>query len=73
MAPLNDSSIDFVVLKNHKDLSIKLEEVLNEIIGRNVDVELERDAIAIENLREHTEKEKSLLFSNPAVAEEWNY
>jgi len=73
LAPLNDSSIDFVVLKNHKDLSIKLEEVLNEIIGRNVDVELERDAIAIENLREHTEKEKSLLFSNPEVAEEWNY
>ena len=73
LAPLNDSSIDFVVLKNHKDLSIKLEEVLNEIIGRNVDVELERDAIAVENLREHTEKEKSLLFSNPEVAEEWNY
>ena len=73
LAPLNDSSIDFVVLKNHKDLSKKLEEVLNEIIGRNVDVELERDAIAIENLREHTEKEKSLLFSNPEVAEEWNY
>ena len=72
LAPLNDSSIDFVVLKNHKDLSIKLEEVLNEIIGRNVDVELERDAIAIENLREHTEKEKSLLFSNPEVAKEWN-
>ncbi|MBR2848279.1 MAG: hypothetical protein IKB87_02355 [Clostridia bacterium] len=73
LAPLNDSSIDFVVLKNHKDLSKKLEEVLSEIIGRNVGVELERDAIAIENLREHTEKKKSLLFSNPEVAKEWNY
>ncbi|MEE0839988.1 MAG: zinc-ribbon domain-containing protein, partial [Acutalibacteraceae bacterium] len=30
-------------------------------------------AIAIENLREFTEKGNSLLFSNPEIAKEWNY
>ena len=42
------------------------------IIGTDVDVDLERDAIPIENLREYTEKEKSILISNPEVAAEWN-
>ena len=71
--PLNDSSIDYIVQENQKDLSSILEEILSEIIGTNVDVDLERDSIAIENLREHTEKEVSLLFSNPTLAKEWNY
>ena len=50
-----------------------LQTVLNEIIGIYVDVNLKRDAIAIENLREYSEKENSLLFSNPEIAKEWNY
>jgi len=70
---LNDSSIDYVVQKSQKDLPKILEEVLSEIIGTSVDVNLERDTIAIDNLREHTEKANSLLFSNPQVAKEWNY
>ena len=73
MSPLNDSSIDYVVLENQKNLSKVLEEILSEIIGTSVDVDLERDSIAIENLREYTEKGTSLLFSNPEVAKEWNY
>ncbi len=73
LLPLNDSSIDYIVQKNQKDLPQTLEEILSKIIGTNVDVDLERDAIAIENLREYAEKESSLLFSNPGIAKEWNY
>ena len=70
---LNDSSLDYVVHKTQKDLSFVLEKVLSEIIGMSILVDLNRDAIAIENLRELTEKENSLLFSNPEIAKEWNY
>ena len=70
---LNDSSIDYVVQKNQKDLSAVLGEILSKIIETNIDIDLERDAIDIENLREYTEKESSILFSNPEVAKEWNY
>ena len=70
---LNDSSIDFVVQENQKDLSKTLERVLSEIVGTNVNVDIERDTIAIENLREYTEKKNSIMFSNPKIAKEWNY
>ena len=73
LSPLNDNSIDYVVQKNQKDLSKVLESILSKIIGTDIDIDIERDAIAIENLREYTEKENSLLFSNPNVAKEWNY
>ena len=73
LAPLNDSSTDFVVQRNQEDLSKILKLLLSEITGTVVDVDLKRDYIAIENLREYTEKETSLLFSNPAIAKEWNY
>lgn len=48
-------------------------DILSEIIGTNIDVDIERDTIAIENLREYTEKERSILFSNQKIANEWNY
>ena len=73
LLPLNDSSIDYVVQKAQKNLHKILEKVLSEIIGISVDINLERDSVAIENLREYTEKEHSLLFSNPEIAKEWNY
>ena len=73
LLPLNDSSIDYVVQKGQKDLSKILEEVLSVIIGMSIDVNLERDSIAIENLREYTEKEHSLLSSNQEIANEWHY
>ena len=73
LLPLNDSSIDYIVQESQKDLPIILEEILSGIIGTSVDVDLERDGIAIENLREYMEKEYSLLFTNPKVAKEWNY
>jgi len=71
LLPLNDSSIDYIV--KQKDLPIVLEKILSEILGFHVDVDLERDAIDIENLREHTEKERSVLTLNPELAKEWNY
>ena len=70
---LNDSSIDYVIRKDHKDISDAFKAILNEIIGISVDIDLKRDAIAIENLREHMEKENSIVFSNPEIAKEWNF
>ncbi len=70
---LNDSSIDYAVQKNQKDLSKTIEDILSKIIETNIDVDIKRDAIHIENLREFTEKENSILFSNPEIAREWNY
>ena len=73
LPPLNDSSIDFVVERTQSDLPQILEELLSEIIGTTVDVDLKRDAIAIANLREYTEKEGSISVLNPEIAKEWNY
>jgi len=70
---LNDSSIDYVVQRNQEDLSKILKILLSEITKTIIDVGLKRDAIAIENLREYTEKENSLIFANPEIAKEWNY
>lgn len=70
---LNDSSIDYVIQRDQKDLPKILEEILSDIIGTNVDVNIKRDSIAIENLREYSEKERSILLSNPEIAKEWNY
>jgi DNA-directed RNA polymerase subunit RPC12/RpoP len=70
---LNDSSIDYVIDKNQNNLEEVLQKVLSEITKINIDVDLKRDAIEIENLREHIEKTNSLLFSNPTLAKEWNY
>ena len=73
LTSLNDSSIDYIIQKNQKDLPQILEAVLGEITGTNIDIDLKRDSIDIENLREYTEKDNSLLFSNPEIANEWNY
>ena len=70
---LNDSSIDYVVQRNQEDLAKILKLLLSEITENIVDVDLKRDNTAIENLREYTEKEISILFSNPKIAKEWNY
>ena len=70
LLPLNDSSIDYVV---HKNLPEILELILSEIIGAKIDVDLNRDSIDIENLREYIEKNNSILNANPEIAKEWNY
>ena len=73
LPPLNDSSIDYVVQENQKNLSKVLEAILSEIIGNCISVDIETDAVAIENLRVFTEKENSLFFSNPEITGEWHY
>ena len=70
---LNDSSIDFTINKNQKELGIITQKILSEIVGFIVDIDLNRDAIAIDNLREYTEKENSILNTNPTLTSEWNY
>ena len=73
LPPLNDSSIDYSIQKNQEDLSQALEKILSQITNTNIVIDLKRDAINIENLREYKEKENSLLFSNSVLASEWNY
>ena len=73
LPPLNNSSIDYIVKEDRKELSKILKVILSEIIGITVDIDLKRDSISIENLRDYIEKENSLLFSNPEVAKEWDY
>ena len=70
---LNDTSIDYIVQERQQNLLEVLKEVLDKIIVADVDVDLERDAIEIENLREYTEKERSILSLNSELAKEWNY
>ena len=71
--PLNHYSIDYTIEKNQKDFPETLEKILFELTGTEIDINLKKDSIAIEQLREYSEKEKSLLMSNPMIASEWNY
>ncbi|MBR3864451.1 MAG: hypothetical protein IKJ19_05000 [Clostridia bacterium] len=70
---LNDYSIDYIVDKCQRNLGEVIQKVISEIVGANIDVDLKRDAIEIEDLREYTEKANSLLYINPTLASEWNY
>ena len=47
LAPLNDSSTDFVVQRNKEDLSKTIKLLLSEITGTIIDVDLKRDNIAM--------------------------
>ena len=73
LPPLDDSSIDYVVRTNQSDLSEIIQRIIFDITGRHIDVDIQRDYISIEGLREHIEKKASLLITNPELAEEWNY
>ena len=73
LLPLNHYSIDFAIQRNQKDLPIAIAAVLSEIVGTTIEVDLSRDAVYIENLREYLGKEKSILTTNPEIAIEWNH
>ena len=73
LMPLNDSSIDFVLQAKQRDLSKVIKAVLNNITNVQVDVDTERDSVAIDNLREFIEKNNSLLLCNSKLSAEWNY
>lgn len=70
---LNNYSIDYIIQGKQNNFCQVLEKILSEIIGIKIDINLEKDIIDIENLREYTEKKNSLFVSNPKVAREWNY
>ena len=73
LVPLNDSSIDYVVNKDQKDLPIILNKILGDILETKVVVDIKADFIEIEDLREHTEKSRSILYLFPKIAKDWNY
>ena len=73
LPPLNDSSIDYTIKRSQKDLPETCKKILSEIVEENIDIDLAKDALEIENLRYYTEKQSSLLILNPKLAEEWNY
>ena len=73
LPPLNDTSIDFVVQERQDDLSFIIQKMLSEILEIAIDVDLVRDYIDIQNLREFTEKHNSLSAARPDLAKEWNY
>ena len=62
-----------LVNKNQKNLPEILKKIFGELIISNVDIDIERDSLDIENLRQYIEKENSLLISNPEIAKEWHY
>lgn len=73
LLPLNDSSIDYVIERNQKDLPKVIETVISNITGTGIEVNLNGDAIDIEGMRELSEKTSSISCINPEVAKEWNY
>ena len=71
---LNDTSIDYVIQKDKRiELEKSIAEIVNQIGGDNVDVDLKRDSLAIESLRNFIEKDSSILSLNPQISKEWNY
>lgn len=71
---LNDTSIDYVIQKNKRiELEKTIAEIIEAIFGINVDVDLKRDSLAIENMRDYMEKDTSFFFFNLQIADEWNY
>ena len=71
---LNDTSIDYVIQKNKRiELEKVIMEIVKNIMSNDVDVDLKRDSLVIENLREFIEKDNSILLLNPKISEEWNY
>ena len=70
---LNDSSIDLIIQKKQQELEQAIKRILYDLSIENIDINIERDCIVIENLREYTEKENSLLYTNPNLVNEWNH
>ena len=70
---LNSSSIDYIINKQNEDFVDVLKDLLYKIAGVEADIDLTRDSIDIEGLRNYSEKELSLLYINPILSKEWNY
>ena len=71
---LNDTSLDFVIRKKkEEDLAETIKLITSEIMDMDIDVNLDRDSIEIENLRTYREQERSIVLTNSQIASEWNY
>ena len=70
LGSLNDTSID--ICANERDFPNRLQELLQEIFGCAVDVNIDRDYFEINDLRTFSEKDNSLLALNPELAKEWH-
>ena len=46
---------------------------MGDILETKVVVDIKADFIEIEDLREHTEKSRSILYLFPKIAKDWNY
>lgn len=67
---LNDSSVDYCCMEDEKEITIQ--KMLQDIFNIPFDVDFNRDNIAINQLREFTEKENSLAIKNQELAAEWH-
>lgn len=74
LTSLKDTSIDYEIQKDKRsELERVITEIVNDILGSGVDVDLRRDSLAIDNLRDFIEKDSSILSLNPQISDEWNY
>ena len=54
-------------------MSKTLEKLFYENFRISINIDVDRDMVEIENLREYVEKESSILYTNPNLSIEWNY
>ena len=73
LSSLNDTSIDYIIQRNQKDLASIIGLLFSKALGIELDIDLGRDALDIENIREYSEKTTSIMFSHPEIADEWDY
>jgi len=70
LACLNDTSID--ILTTNKSFKEDLKNLLFEIYGERIDIDIERDKSNIDSLRTLMDKEDSLAIKNPLLAAQWH-
>ena len=72
LTSLNDTSIDIECLPNNKDLSRAISVLIKKIFDKEENVDVPKNIIEIENLREHHWIKNSLLEKFPEIALEWH-
>ena len=70
---LNDWSIDYEYSGRRDDFANVLRKIIRNITTIDVNIDIDRDAAEINNLRVLMEKENSISVTNPKLIEEWNY
>lgn len=64
-----------IKLKNRTlmELESKIKYLLNNLLGKTVDINIERDKNQIYELMDYQEKQNSLSIKSPQLVEEWDY